>query len=467
MKSNSPQRSPNRKSQIPMRKKKEVIPKSEVSEFKMITFAVSTLFNGGFDEVKIEPSKHFADVTPKEYNSLFTQKVKECKKICDFSVAIKDQNSKKIKMELLRDISTAFDSPEILHLITPQAIDKYFKMVTRNICRTFPVIKQISPFDCGDSVQDTAWPHLFLVYKTLNTLMESNYTPIIKGNNLIASLVANCCGPDDRERFATKDILRKMYSKCVDAQPTIRRIVVSQFQTKNCSAELLEFWNKIVTGFQAPLSKEQINIYHNAVLVLHSSKNFLKFCLNLLQCINLYIKLDNSLYEPTVEYIVTHWPGSHIKKQILMLSEIEGLFLGFPKLLNEKSSKQVFELLAGLVIQPNIDLAETTSNVIIGPALEEPLIKYCKLAHKVLDAPLLDAARNHWNEFVREDATLALQLMNELDNDLFESTLNNSKAEKKKKKAYTTMWRNNWARVFEAAKSLDSSIQGPNLGQFL
>ena len=467
MKSNSPSKSPTRKSQIPTRKKKQEVPKSEEKEFKMMTFAISTLFNGGFDEVQIQPSKHFSEITPKEYNSTFAAKVKECRKICDFSIAIKDQQSKKVKTDLLKDICEAFDDPNILHMITPQSLEKYYKMVTRNICRTFPIIKPISPFDCGDNYQETAWPHLFLVYKTLNTLLESSVTPVINNNNLVSALVSNCCGPDDRERFATKDILRKLYSKCTDLQPTIRRIVVSQFQTKICSPDLLEFWNKVVTGFQAPLSEEQIMIFKNAVIVLHSSPNFLKFCLNLLQCINLYIKLEPSLYAPTIDYIVTHWPSSHIKKQILMLSELEGLFLGFPKLLNEKSSKQVLTLLASLVGQPNIDLAETAANVIIGPAMEEPLLTYPSLAHKILDAQLLDVARNHWNEFVREDATISLQLMNELDKDLFESTLSNAKQEKKKKKAYTVMWRNNWAKVFESAKSLDSSIQGPNLGQFL
>jgi hypothetical protein len=150
-----------------------------------------------------------------------------------------------------------------------------------------------------------------------------------------------------------------------------------------------------------------------------------------------------------------------------MLSELEGLLLGFPKLMNEKSTKLVFELLADLVQQPNIELSETSTNVIIGPALEEPLIKYKELAHKILDPPLLDVARNHWNDYVREDATLALQLLNEIDKDLFESTLNNSKAEKKKRKAYTVLWKNNWAKVFESAKSLDSLIQGPNLSQYL
>ena len=149
MKNSSPSKSPTRKSQIPTRKKKEVVPKSEVTEFKMMTFAISTLFNGGFDEIQIQSSKHFSEITPKEYNSTFATKVKECRKICDFSIAIKDQQSKKVKTELLKDICEAFDNPNILHMITPQSLEKYYKMVTKNVCRTFPTIKPISPLPCA------------------------------------------------------------------------------------------------------------------------------------------------------------------------------------------------------------------------------------------------------------------------------------------------------------------------------
>lgn len=468
MKKSSPTKSPGKRSQIPVRKKKEEVPKSEISEFKMMTFAVSTLFNGGFEEITIAPSKCFAEVDPKEYNNVFAQKVKECQKICDFSIGIKDVVAKKTKSDLLKDIITAFDSPEIMHLLTPSSFEKYFKMVTKNICRPMPQLKIVSPLDINDQVQDTAWPHLFLVYKTLNTLLEQNNIPPINNKNLVQALVSNCCGPDDRERFACKDILRKIYSKCPNLNQSIMRAVISQFQTKLCSADLLEFYGKaVVAGYQAPLSEEQINVFKNAVLFLHSSPNFLKFCLNLLQVINQYVKIEPKLYEPTIEYIVSHWPSSNIRKQILMLSEVEGLFLGFPKLLNERSSKLVFTLLSDLITQPNIDLSETSVNVIIGPALEEALLAFTPLAHKILDEQLLSVARNHWNEFVREDAKLALQLMSDIDNDLLEETLNNAKDTKKRKKANNQIWKTNWAKVFETAKSRDGNIQGPNLELFL
>lgn len=466
-KGSSPTKSPGKRSQIPVRRKKEEVPKSEISEFKVMTFAVSTLFNAGFEEVTITPSKSFTEIDPKEYNTVFAQKVKECQKICDFSIGVKDVVAKKTKSDLLKDIMTAFDSPEIMHLLTPSSYEKYFKMVTKNICRPMPQIKIVSPLDVDDQVQDTAWPHLFLVYKTLNTLMESNNVPTCNNKNLVQALVSNCCGPDDRERFACKDILRKMYSKCPNLQQSILRAVVSQFQTKQCSADLLEFFGKVVAGYQASLTAEQISTYKNAVLFLHSSPNFLKFCLNLLQVINQHIKLDPSLYEPTIEYIISHWPSSSIRKQILMLSEVEGLFLGFPKLLNERSSKLVFTLLSELITQPNIDLSETSCNVIIGPALEEALLAFTPLAHKILDEQLLSVARNHWNDFVRDDSKLALQMMSDIDNDLLEETLNNSKDTKKRKKANNLIWKTNWAKVFETAKSRDNNIQGPNLELFL
>lgn len=456
-----------KKTKIPTRAKKEPTPKSEENEFKMLTFPVSTLFTLGFSDIVIEKSKPFREADPKEYNSLFLSKVKEATKICDFSIAIKDVEPKNVKTTLLNDIVDAFSTPEIAHLINQESIKKYLQMVVDNIARPLPEIKIISPFDCGDQVQDTAWPHLNLVYKTFAYFLESNISSNLVKVNLINALITNCVGPDDRERLITKELLRKLYSKADSLRPAMLRAVVSQFQTKKCSAELLEFFNRIIQSFQAPLDDKQILIYKESVLYLHSSPDFLKFCLNLLQCINQYIKLEPKLFEPTIEYICSHWPISHIRKQVLFLSEIEGLFLGFPKRITSKTASLVFKRLADLVTQPNIDLAETAINVILGPAMEEAINVFIGDANRILVPLLLNSAKHHWNEFIKEDASVALQMLDGIDSNVMDGTLSAMKGEKKKKKAEKVSWRTNWAKVFEVAKRNDKTISNINLDMYL
>ena len=74
----------------------------------------------------------------------------------------------------------------------------------------------------------------------------------------MSCLVTNSCSPDNRERQAAKDILIKIYNKCHDAIPVLKRFVLNQFLTGVCSAELLEFYTKMVDDLPHPLSEKEI-----------------------------------------------------------------------------------------------------------------------------------------------------------------------------------------------------------------
>jgi hypothetical protein len=87
-------------SRLPVRrspkKPKEIeVPQSELDGMKSQTFSISTLFTIGlFSEVQIKASDPFSKIDSKEINRIFLEKCKECCKICDFSVGIKDQLAK-------------------------------------------------------------------------------------------------------------------------------------------------------------------------------------------------------------------------------------------------------------------------------------------------------------------------------------------------------------------------------------
>lgn len=488
---------PKSQSKLPVRKKvqpkkmvlEEKVPLSETAEeVKTITFNMSTLFNiDVFSDVTINMSEPFSSANPKEYNKLFLQKVKECRKICDFSIKIKDQTAKKNKKDLLHHFIECFESKEISHLIIPSNISAFLEMVVINISRPFPSLLKITSLqvaDFGDQMIDTAWPHLQLVYKAAFRLftstipMNSFFKPVPgkdhasnanKGKpqknhyNFLSCLVTNSCSPDNRERQATKDILIKIYGKCPDAIPVLKRLVLNQFLTGVCSAELLEFYVKMVDNLPQPLPEKEIFNYKEVFLVLHTSPLFMRFCLNILQTIDHYVKIDQSLLEPTIQFLKDHWPIGSVKKQLVFLSELEGLIISYSNIINEKTAELIFQLLATLVVQPNIDIAETSLGLFMGASCETLLATYLEIAIKVMVSPLYESAKKNWNEYVREDATFAIQMLSELDKDLFNKQVEIMKEERKKKKTYSQIWRTNWAKVFETAKMKDKAITGSNL----
>lgn len=484
---------PKNQSKLPVRKKvqpkkivlEEKVPPSETEEeVKTMTFNMSTLFNiGAFSDITINMSEPFSSANPKEYNKLFNKKVKECRKICDFSIKIKDQPAKKNKKDLLHHFIECFESKEISHLIIPSNISAFLEMVVINISRPFPSLLKITSLqvaDFGDQMIDTAWPHLQLVYKAAFRLFTSTiqmnqfFKPVTEKDqpnnkqhknhyNFLSCLVTNSCSPDNRERQATKDILIKIFNKCPDAIPVLKRFVLNQFLTGVCSAELLEFYIKMVDNLPQPLSEKEIFNYKEVFLVLHTSPLFMRFCLNILQTIDHYVKIDQSLLQPTIQFLKDHWPIGSVRKQLVFLSELEGLIISYSNIINEKTAELIFQLLANLVIQPNVEIAETSLGLFMGASCENLLATYLESAIKIMVSPLYDSAKKNWNEYVREDATFAIQMLSELDKDLFNKQVEVMKEERKKKKTYSQIWRTNWAKVFETAKMKDKAITGSNL----
>ncbi|OHS95898.1 hypothetical protein TRFO_10312 [Tritrichomonas foetus] len=453
-----------KRSNIPLRKKEPEVPASELSdEMKTRTFNISTLFRMTFADVTIELSPSFVELEPKEYNTAFAQKVKECKKLCDWSIGIKDVEAKKNKKILLIQLIELFESNVSAHYIMPGNIDKFISMVVRNISRPFPNQKPAMPFDFDDVTQDMAWPHLALVYEALLKLLMSTLTIKINHPTFIACLVSNSCSPDERERMAVRDNLKFLFAKCEDVRDQILRLVENQFLTGICSHQLLEFMLSVLDEVGRPLPDNLIKIYKESVLFLHSSPVFLTFYKAFFACVNRFVRCERSLLKPTIEFLVRHWPSSTVRKQLIFMSEMEGLTLNYFEDVTEDVAKMVFKKLSDLVNEPNIDIAETALNVLLGPALEEPLVNFPELAIKTMTQELMNSANKNWNEFVQEDSKLALQMLSDLNPKIFKATVGRLKEERKRKKTYQGIWRTNWKKVVETAKMNDDTITSANM----
>lgn len=457
----SPSRLPVRKS----RKKGEVeVPKCETEELKTITFAMSTLFGLSFlGDINIAMSDPLTDVHPKEVNKTFTSKCEECCKICDFSIGIKDKQAKKNKRELLRHFIQGFDSKEVLHNITPANIRRFLEMCVKNISRPFPSMRKITAFDYGDMMEDTAWPHLQLVYKSMFRLFDSNLTVNLDNPTLLSVLVGNACSPDDRERQACRDVLISLHMKCESSRPLIFRFVIDQFLTTICSRELLDFFAQLVASLAVPLGHNDLLFFNECVLLLHSSHLFMRFCLSLLQVINKYIKAEPALLKPTFRYIFAHWPSATTRKQMIFLSEVEGLVVSYSSLITPEIAEMIFTQVGKLVTLPNIEVAEAALNLLLGMSFEPMIIANATVAMKVLVGPLYEAAKKHWNDFVREDAEFCLRMFNEMDATEFRARMKALALEKKTKKTYKKICRAHWEKVFETAKGNDKTIRSVNL----
>jgi serine/threonine-protein phosphatase 2A regulatory subunit B' len=432
-----------------------------------VTVVFSTHHSQASDELSIQGTKAFSEIPPKDCRNIFVHKCKECSKICDWSVVIKDQPAKKTKSELLCHFMEAFETPSILRFVVPGSIAKFIDMIVDNLARPFPSMLKITAFDYGDQMEDLAWPHLQLVYRATFFLFESHIQITIQNRNFLSVLVSNSCSPDSRERQGCRDVLTRVYRKCEGSRAQIARFVHNQFLTLICSRELLDFYVLIVDNMGLPLSVDNIRVFHECVLVLHSSHLFLRFCLSLLQVLNHYIRVDSTLLKPAFIYIFEHWPWATVKKQVIFLSEVEGLVVSYGAMIDGEIAELIFKQLAKLVTLPNIEIADCAINMIIGDSLGQVIVDNCESSIKMLLSPLYSAAKSNWNELVRDDAEFAVKMFHQLDPELFRQEAAAIKNAKQTKKAYQQMCKTRWEKVFEAARARDKSIKGINMSVFL
>ena len=333
-------------------------------------------------------------------------------------------------------------------------------MAIKNISRPFTSIPQAS---IPIQVKDNSWPHLNLVYKSLIAYSENIFSesPIIDG--VVSAIIINSYSPDERERIQSSLVLKKIIENHKYSHPTVFRIVLSCFQNQKCSAELLDG----ISGFIKMKGLDTKVLFRNGLLPLFSSYSFPNYCLNLLNTCTSLISINSLFFEETISFLLSHWPSSTIQKQILFISVIESLFLSNANLITTSILIKVLRKFAELVEQPNIDLAEGSLNVILGPSIEKFILENPPITNSCLGEPLLNAAKKHWHSDIREGATLALEILSDINNEEFEKNLNNLKDLKKQRKFKNLTWKTNWAKVFQSAKVLDGSIRGANLDLFL
>lgn len=443
--------------------KKDRVPKSEREDFKTKTFLISTLHSLSVGETTINDIPALESVDEKEFKTTFTQKCKECSKLCDFSSDKKEKEAKTKKSEYLTEFEKVFTKPRFFRNIDQDLIKEFCTMVRKNIARSMTEMKYVSSIDCPDNVQDVSWPHLSLVYRALIGLFSSKLASNVKDESLGVILISNTYSSDDRERQSCKDCVSMMFEKVPDMKPMLIKATINQIRLGYCSGDLLNFVYDIVPEMKKLFSSEFSNYFHT-VLKLHNHVLYMKFSGNLTQCVTRFIRTDQSLLVQAIMFLAKHWPTYNIKKQVIFSGELESIMQNFGEDAVDGTTAQIlFEKMATLINQPGVDISEAALSFVIGQGNENNLIKNINIAIPLMLPSLLACYNHHWNVFIRDDAKIVLDLLSKVNPSLFSQEAAKFKTERKQKKALKDKWQKNWKIIFEIAQSHDAAIQGPQI----
>jgi hypothetical protein len=434
---------------------KRSVPKSELGSDLNQSVSISTFGHHNRLEVVIKPSKSFQETAPKDHVSLFLAKCQDCQILCDFSNPNKDSQSKTIKTQLLKHLASAFTIPQIVRTLSSDHLTTFYRMLSANLFRPLPQIPSITITELSNSLCESAWPHLSLVYDAFLSSFNCAQQTVALTGTFISELIGNGASPDERERIAVRGILHTMYTKYMNLRNLIRGKVASQFTHGICSSEILEFLVSVVAGYNSPLSSEHISYFYRFGLPLHSLGDYSQFAGPLGELVIRYVTKSGFLLELAVFYILKYCPRAHRQKQGLFLREFERLLSSFEIHVTVRMAIAVFRLIGETTLNENTEVADTAISILMNSNLRFVLKSHAVKLYPLIVDPIYRAARKHWDDCIRSNAFVALQSLSELDHVTFNTVKDKLKTLKTRNAARVSQINANWKRVFEAAKNVD------------
>ena len=413
-------------------------------------------------EITIKLSKSFQESPPKEYPALFEEKCKQCCIVCDFRSPNADARAKETKTRLLKHLAFGFTIPHLVRTITAKSIQLFYSMLSVNLFRAAPTIPKKFLIDDHISFSDESWVHVSLVYDALlasfNCPITTSLTP-----EFLYQLIGNAFSLDERERIAVRDILHSLYTKFMNHRTIVREKIAAHFANGSCSAELLQFFLSVVSGFNSPLNPEHVTFFHRSILPLYELPNMPRFAAALLDLVVKYVTKSAYLLEPTVSFLLKHWPKAHRAKQGLFLKALETLLVTFEINVTSQMAVNVFRMIGVSIGNENSDVADIAIDIVMNPRLGFMLKANASQVFPLLMGPAYQTSQKHWDECIRANAFVSLQALSELDQSTFMRITDANKGTEAQQSARGGASKANWMKVFDAVKRVDHNFQPPPL----
>lgn len=216
------------------------VPRSDMLSNFGLDRCVSSAYHAG-DYGQIEELPALSSGTDDKFNERLQQKLHQCRLICNFADPLADLKSKQIKRCSLQEILDHISTPKYYKMMDSESIRLLFVMVKSNIIRAIPPIPALAKVpmigdDINDTIYESAWPHLDLVYQVFLKFLESSFLDVqvvlpYVNTHFISQFLSLLSTSDQRERDALKMVLHRLYLRFVPQRQQIRQSIQYVFYT--------------------------------------------------------------------------------------------------------------------------------------------------------------------------------------------------------------------------------------------
>ncbi|EDW07856.1 serine/threonine-protein phosphatase 2A 56 kDa regulatory subunit epsilon isoform [Drosophila mojavensis] len=391
----------------------------------------------------------------------FLEKLRVCCTLFDFRDASSNLIGKDAKLKALNEVLKFVDEGQ--GMLTDLIYVEIVKMVACNIIRTFPP-NTLSPFnpDVDEQLLDATWVHLEVVYHVFLGILDSReFKPsVAKGpidRKFVLQLLMLLNSADPRERGFLKWVILRIYSKIYGLRSYIRTQIYNIFyqfiyivEDFNGIAELLWVQTTIFEScFTAASKAEHEECLEKILMPLHKVKSLPTFHNQLEQSLIQYLVKDSKYIENIVRGLIKFWPKTSTQKEILFLDEIDSYANGIAPEQFLAIQKPLLTQLATCVRSPHTEVAEHALNILNNKHMISLFEPNTAVVMPIICPALLSISKGHWNQTVLKRGYAALQLLVEMNPDLFNELLNDCSGEKERVKQRQRERELAWKKVNE------------------
>ena len=403
-----------------------------------------------------------------EIPQLTVQKLKQCQRKCDFSDVNADAVSKATKKATLNELIDLYSNPKMFSRLTRECHQQLIEMFAANVFRPPPNIPRALLVSDEVTIEDTAWPHLQLVYILFLKFLDCNVEQRILQYQLQPKFISNLFAvldfPDERERIQARAVIASIYTKVPPQRQLLMTLTLNLLMSVpedlelNAASHLLELFYQFTANIPPPLPPQLIQAFERVLLPLHLPYRCQRYFSSLVRCILLMIRKDARLANHLLQFLICHWPLTLDHKSELFIDEIT-------RMLDETNPQDltgnIKPLLSCVCIaaeSPCMTLADKALKFLLNNRIQNLIVADSDTLLKIVFPPVFRVACAHWQRNLQVNALNVMNTLMELSPTAFRRVAENFKASAMMEPARKAQKKNLWDQVAQVATANDSSI---------
>lgn len=380
------------------------------------------------DSRPIEPSKDFDFNRPNDFPALFLTKVHQCKTIIDNRAC--KSSDRKAKVTLLTQLLKAFQSPILVRKLNNELVEELIKMVSINIQRNFPTVKEFPQsflFDRVENFCDDSWPVLQYIYSLLEALLTSTHVPQAMLNTSVSQgfvtrLFACLASPDHRERHAVKSSLYAIAGRIPERSVYLFMLMKnSMIDAINGQPihrglpQVLELFNSMIATIPQFTSLSFAIVMPQIFMPLHLMSNLAAFHSQLVNNVDVILSRNPRFVDPFLLFLLNHFPIASQKKQMVFLGEIDNLVGRFWQVVLPHCGCMILSRISALFSSPCEEISERALTMMFSDGFVGLLKQYFSRIAPIIMIRANSVTKKHWHDVPQNLAMCLLQELHRID----------------------------------------------------